>query len=339
MDELRIKIEDWRDIIIFGILFGLVLCGGIYLVLDQSFLDGMIFGTLNGFFIAIYSAILITFLNHEILSNTEKKFWYLLSFIFSFFSGFLGNLTAFYISVLFSLKLIPNYAENQLIFASIVGLMAYFIGFVLYKFVVVRNKNESIQTHLVKTQLELLESQLNPHFLFNSLNSTAELIHKDKEMAEVMIMKISTFLRQTLLKKTKISLKDELDFVTNYVWIENIRFNNEIKLFVENRLDSSSYFLPKFSIQLLVENAIKHNKKSGIDLEINIIISKDINNHLVIDVIDSGDGFDEIKFGVGLKNLKARLSILHKGVFVYSRFHNKTIFSIILKDDYENSDY
>ncbi len=72
MDELRIKFEDWRDIIIFGILFGLVLSGGIYLLIGQSFLYGVVFGILNGFFISIFSALLITFLNNEILKNIRQ---------------------------------------------------------------------------------------------------------------------------------------------------------------------------------------------------------------------------------------------------------------------------
>lgn len=338
MDELRIKFEDWRDIIIFGVLFGLILSGGIYLLIGQSFLYGVVFGILNGFFISIFSALLITFLNNEILKNIDKRYWYALSFIFSFSSGFLGNLTAVFISNLLEIPMLPNYEKNYLIFAVIVGLMAYFIGFILYNFVTVRNKNETIENILAKKNLEILESQLNPHFLFNSLNSTAELIHKDKEKAETMLLSIASFLRQTLVKKTKISLLEELMFVKNYVWIENMRFNQEISLHIVNNVETRCY-IPKFAIQLLVENAIKHNKKSSKILNIEININKDSNHNLIIDVIDDGDGFDNLKPGVGLTNLQERIELLHRGRLVYSRLHNKTIFSTILKDRYENSNY
>jgi hypothetical protein len=338
MDELRIKFEDWRDIIIFGILFGLVLSGGIYLLIGQSFLYGVIFGILNGFFISIFSALLITFLNNEILKNIDKKYWYTLSFIFSFSSGFLGNLTAVFVSNLTNLPMLQGYERNYLVFAVIVGLMTYFIGFILYNFVKVRNKNETIENILARKNLEILESQLNPHFLFNSLNSTAELIHKDKDKAEKMLLNIASFLRQTLEKKTKISLKDELTFVKNYVWIENMRFNQEIFLDVLNKIETKCY-IPKFSIQLLVENAIKHNKKHSKSLNIEININKDLNHNLIIDVIDDGDGFENLKLGIGLTNLKERIELLHSGRLVYTRLHNKTIFTIILKDKYENSNY
>lgn len=339
MDELRIKLEDWRDITLFGILFGLILSGGIYLLLEQNFIHGLIFGIFNGLFIGIYSALLITFLNLEILANIEKKYWYILSFIFSFFSGFLGNITATFFCSLFNIAILPNYYENQIIYASIVGLMAYFIGFILYKFVTVRNKSETIENKLAKKELELLEAQLNPHFLFNSLNSTAELIHKNKDLAEMMLLNIANFLRQTLTKKTKILIDDEIKFVENYVWIENIRFNDEIKLSIENNLSQYKYYLPKFSIQLLVENAIKHNKISGKMLNIEIKINKDKNHCIIIEVIDNGDGFDNINFGIGLNNLQDRLKLLHNGKILYSRIHKNTIFSIILKDGYENSNY
>ncbi len=338
MDELRIKFEDWRDIIIFGVLFGLILSGGIYLLIGQSFLYGVVFGILNGFFISIFSALLITFLNNEILKNIDKRYWYALSFIFSFSSGFLGNLTAVFISNLLEITMLPNYENHYVIFAIIVGLMAYFIGFILYNFVTVRNKKETIENILAKKNLELLESQLNPHLLFNSLNSTAELIHKDKDKAEKMLLNIASFLRQTLEKKTKISLQDELTFVKNYVWIENMRFNQEICLHILNNIETKCY-IPKFSIQLLVENAIKHNKKHSKVLNIEINIHKDLSNHLVIDVIDDGDGFENLKLGIGLTNLKERIELLHGGRLVYTRLHNKTIFTIILKDKYENSNY
>ena len=153
-----------------------------------------------------------------------------------------------------------------------------------------------------------------------------------------MLFRSASFLRQTLEKKTKISLQDELTFVKNYVWIENMRFNQEICLHILNNIETKCY-IPKFSIQLLVENAIKHNKKHSKVLNIEINIYKDLSNHLVIDVIDDGDGFENLKLGIGLTNLKERIELLHGGRLVYTRLHNKTIFTIILKDKYENSNY
>ena len=93
--------------------------------------------------------------------------------------------------------------------AVAIGFLTYIVGALLYRFVKMRNEKEEVDHHYVQSRLRSLETQLNPHFLFNALNSIAELIHQDPDKAETAILKVSTFLRNTMDEKALIPLDDE----------------------------------------------------------------------------------------------------------------------------------
>jgi LytS/YehU family sensor histidine kinase len=167
-----------------------------------------------------------------------------------------------------------------------------------------------------------LESELNPHFLFNALNSISELIYQDQKKAEESVLKLSKFLRNAITKKGLIDLKSEIDMLNTYLHIENIRFDEKI---VFNLNCDEKYYdmlLPKFSIQLLVENAIKH----GFTGE-SLVIDVNVNNEK-IEVINSGKLTSKVIFGVGLNNLQKRLQILKIGYLESEIENNKMKFTI-----------
>ena len=130
-------------------------------------------------------------------------------------------------------------------------------------------KNEEIKTQILETKLIALENDLNPHFLFNALNSVSELIYVDQKKAEIAVIEISKFLRNAINKDSLISLETELSMVKTYVNIENVRFDEKINLQIEDFEKVKTIKVPKFSIQLLVENAIKHGF-TGNNLNISI---------------------------------------------------------------------
>lgn len=172
-----------------------------------------------------------------------------------------------------------------------------------------RTQKEEIDYKLLQSRLGSLEMQLNPHFLFNALNSIAELIHQDTEKAERAIIKVSSFLRNTMNEETLISLKNELENVNAYIQVENIRFDNKITITTPRVFPN--WMVPKFSIQLLVENAIKHGIMPD-ERALNIyIFCKEDEKTIVIE--NDGRPMDDIKFGVGLNNLNQRLDLLCKG--------------------------
>lgn len=171
--------------------------------------------------------------------------------------------------------------------------------------------NAQLSVIAKQAQLDNLSNQLNPHFLFNSLNSIKSLIVENPNKARRAVDLLSDLLRSSLYEKeqTSITVGDELRLVKDYIELEQLRF--EERLSVEYHIDESlkDYKVPVLSIQLLVENAIKH----GIDKQldggtINISIQKR-GQSVAIAVQNPGNFTDGNPKGLGLKNLKKRLSL------------------------------
>jgi sensor histidine kinase YesM len=172
-----------------------------------------------------------------------------------------------------------------------------------------RTEKEEIDYKLLQSRLGSLETQLNPHFMFNALNSIAELVHQDSDKAEQAIVKVSSFLRNTMNEKTMLSLSDEIYNVKAYIDVENIRFSQSIKLEIAAKIPK--WNVPKFSLQLLVENAIKHGFISQ-EKPLHIGVDFDEKKRMII-MENDGKTMDEIHFGIGLTNLQQRLHLLCKG--------------------------
>lgn len=185
-----------------------------------------------------------------------------------------------------------------------------------------RTEKDEIDYKLLQSRLGSLETQLNPHFVFNALNSIAELVHQDSDKAEEAIVKVSSFLRNTMSEKNMLSLSDEINNVKAYIDVENIRFSQSIKLEIVASIPK--WNVPKFSLQLLVENAIKHGFTSQ-EKPLNISVDFDEKNRMIM-IENDGKVMDEIHFGIGLTNLQQRLHLLCKGhleaiVGVHPRFN------------------
>lgn len=178
-------------------------------------------------------------------------------------------------------------------------------------------KNEHIKNEILNSKIKTLENELNPHFLFNALNSMSELVYIDSQKAEKSILNLSKFLRNAINKNSLITIKEELSMVQTYVDIENIRFDDNIKLNIETD-NIKDIKIPKFSIQLLVENAIKHGFSSK-ELQIQIQASQD-----KITVSNNGNKISNITFGTGLLNLQNRLKLLKIGNLKYEDKPNTT---------------
>jgi two-component system, LytTR family, sensor kinase len=170
-------------------------------------------------------------------------------------------------------------------------------------------KQESLQRKALELQLEALKNQVNPHFLFNSLNTLATLIHKDPDMAVNLIMQLSDSFRYLLEQKDKkvVEWRVEKQFVENYMSLQVMRFSGNIHMQIEISANQDFYVVP-LSVQMLVENAIKHNViTSDEPLQIFLYIE---NNFLVVrnnlkvksTLVSSGN--------VGLENIRLQYEIL-----------------------------
>lgn len=329
--ELRIKMFDWLYILLIGMLFAALLSSLGYVLLNRTWVQGVYFGALLGFSITLVSLIFISYMNQRILPNVSKIFWLPLAIFSSFLSGFLGTLLSIFMANLLHIDLVPMFHTHGTQIAIAIGLLTYIVGALLYRFVKMRNEKEEVDHHYVQSRLVSLETQLNPHFLFNALNSIAELIHQDPDKAETAILKVSAFLRNTMDEKALIPLNEELRNVRDYVELENIRFSGRIHMHIGDPMPKIK--VPKFSIQLLVENAIKHGFITKNILKITLSYDT-MQNALVLQ--NNGKSMKSTAFGTGLTNLTQRIKLLCKGKIEITDMKVPT-FVIYLGECHENT--
>lgn len=165
-----------------------------------------------------------------------------------------------------------------------------------------------------KAELEALQAKINPHFLYNSLNSIASLIHEDPDKAEQMVLLLAKFFRYSTNAKSQYltRLIDEIEMVKTYLNVEKIRF--------DERLDYSVWFeteelkdclVPQFLIQPLVENAIKHGISKSVDKGVLGIKVLDKGKKIMIVIFDNGAPFPEqLITGYGLRSTQDKLRLL-----------------------------
>jgi sensor histidine kinase YesM len=334
--ELRITKSDWFSVLLIGTLFATLLSVFGYYLLGFDPLDGVFFGLILGFLITLFSLFFITMMNRYILPKIQKRFWNLIAALFSFLSGFLGALSTYYLLKQYSIAMIPMFESQPYQNTLLIGVLTYLIGALMYRFVKARNQKEHADRLYVQSRVRSLETQLNPHFLYNALNSIAELIHQDRDKAEESLLKMSDFLRNTMKESPLISLREELHNVQSYIDLENIRFGGMIVLNVECDELTKGVRVPKFSIQLLCENAIKHGLGNTVgSFSISIRIYRDELLH--VDVSNSGKEITNSVFGIGLSNLQERLNHLCSGKLSITGFA-PPIYTLTLKECDENLD-
>ncbi|MCG3715483.1 histidine kinase, partial [Aliarcobacter butzleri] len=237
-NELKISLKDWTNILIIGILFGFFQ-SLIFYFLNQNLqtFSTIIFSISTAFFITIFAIILITLSNSFILPKIKKSFWTILSFFFSFLSGFLGFILTYFIFSKFDIEIIIFISGFWLNISIVVGFLTLLLALILHQFVFLKNKNNQIQKEILESKLKSLENELNPHFLFNALNSVSQLIYIDKKKAEDAVLQLSKFLRNAINKESLVYLQNEIFMVQTYVNIENIRFDNKIVLHIDDYND------------------------------------------------------------------------------------------------------
>jgi len=308
---LSLSLKEWIKIGIISLFFSILLSLLCYFLLSESLLQGLFFGTLLGLCLLICAVLLTTLLNQNILPTLPKHYWLLSAALSSFFSGFLATWLCYTLSLLLHVKLLVKFESHLFLFSFLIGVLSYAVAFLLYQFVMMSYAKEYHEKLLIQSRLKSLERQLNPHFLFNALNSLTELLHVNPNKAEDALLELSDFLRSSMKENALISLKEELENVKRYVGLENIRFDGKIILRTELSEHVLTQVIPKFSIQLLVENAIKHGFY-GDTLHI-VVVGYFEENSLVLNVQNDGKTIKTSHFGIGLTNLQERLKLLCYG--------------------------
>lgn len=186
-----------------------------------------------------------------------------------------------------------------------------------------------------KAELKALRAQINPHFLFNSLNTIVSFCRTNPDKARILLIELSEFFRRSL-KATRdfVTLQEELEHVDSYLTLEQARFGNRLIIGQTIAADTLDILIPAFTLQPLVENAVKHgllSKANGGTIQID---AQTIERHVEISVIDNGQGIPQAiqeqvlepgfgkGAGVGLTNVNERLKA------IYGPKHALTIHSI-----------
>jgi two-component system LytT family sensor kinase len=178
-------------------------------------------------------------------------------------------------------------------------------------------KLEAQQLRLNEARLAALTSQINPHFLFNTLNSVSSLIRTNPDQARSVVYRLSSILRRLLRKTDNLTpLREELAFIDNYMNIEMVRFGEKLRFVKEIDPETLDRMVPSMLLQPIIENSIRHGLSSKVDGGMIRVRSWLADGKLQLVVEDDGVGIPEARLatlfeqGIGVSNVNERLKVL-----------------------------
>lgn len=335
--KYRLKnIKNWKLAILFSAIFSLF--GVLTNNTAQSDFD--IFLILQGWPLTFSFLLVAWYLNSTVtdLFFFNYKKWNLINkiliiFLSNSFLLILFILLSVLISQTFNLRKEYNY-----LFLIIRGSMSIAIIYLIQYTLNLNARNQSVllhnqklKTENIRAQFEILRQQISPHFLFNSLSSLRSMIRSSNKNAENFVIKLSDTYRLLLANKEidTIALKEELEFIEDYLFLLFARHENMLRIEIDIPQDLFKFKIPTFSLQLLLENCVKHN-----------IVSKEKPLH--IKIYDSGVQSISVEnnlqqkinaeeeSGIGLQNLIKRYDLLGvtDGVQIFS---DESVYRIKLK--------
>jgi two-component system LytT family sensor kinase len=230
------------------------------------------------------------------------------------------ELTEHFPHSIFSIESPDNYWVYSAIYAASVAAIG--IELKIFNSVRIQIKLEEQERLLLHARMEALQNQINPHFLFNTLNSISSLVRFDPDMARDVIFKLARILRRLLNSGEAFApLREEFEFIDNYLDIEVVRFGRD-KLRVVKEFDPASLdvVVPSMLLQPLVENSIKHGLAPKVEGGSVYLRSRVVDSRLIIEVEDDGVGMGGAQLeessswagmGIGMANISERLQVLY----------------------------
>lgn len=316
-----------RNFLIFAI---------VWLVIIMSYLQVLIFVEKINLTIALADGLIFNFL----LAGLGLSYWYTANYIsvesYSvpkiLISHFIGSIisVALWLAVgYFVTSLIvgssQEYASfflNNIGWRILVGVLYYFLVVSFYYLIIYYNnfhektlRENELKNLVTQAELKSLKFQINPHFIFNSLNSMSALTTIDPTKARNMILKLAEFLRYTLVNndRQKNKLSEELNNIKLYLEIEKIRFEDKFDFIEEVSEESKNILVPNMILQPLFENAIKHAVYESLEKVTLKVKSSVQSNFLNISLENNYDSSGQSKSGggIGLKNINDRLKLIY----------------------------
>lgn len=309
------------------------------------------FSVVAGMFIGIFSTSLLRFylkrtINFESF-GTKELIKIVVSFILT--SVLYGVLNLFF-GYLY-LKLGPSLTESELhlfkgydnfwiqVVNSVFLVGAWTVTYLVIKLLLKLNQDRierlELNTNLKQAQLNTLKGQINPHFMFNSLNNIRGLMLEDVNRSREMLTKLSEILRYSLTKNNvnDIPVREELEVVDNYIDLSKIQFEDRLEFIKKVDPDTLDLKIPPMVIQLLIENAAKHgiaNLKNGGRIVLTI---QRMDDELLIEVRNTGKlNISKNSTQLGLQNIKQRLKLLYadKASFTLEEVSDEVVAKIII---------
>lgn len=293
--------------------------------------------------IALTSLLRHAIIQYQLRPPTPSKKWWKLfvlviffSFIYSFLSDVVIEVFRLYEprggaktpnDFVFSLSEIVKTwdftrVSKRLLFGLIFDTPIFFVWisiYILWHYIEFTNSEAlnrvKLETLIKELELKTIKSQINPHFIFNALNSIRALVDEDPKRARQAITELSNILRSSIqVDKVEVtSLEKELAIVRDYLALEYIRFADRLQIVYDIDAATMQNQLPPMMLQTLVENAIKHGLGKQPGNCIIKIISKFEDEKLVLKVVNTGILQNDEKDGFGLQSTRERLNILYRG--------------------------
>jgi len=296
--------------------------------------------------VVIHTLILFSF-THFILRNTSKKRGWVKKDFGKIMPSVIGLVLLMTLMATVFVHLIYSSFENYTFNSDTTSLIlldsvAYLLLFTfwaaiyfLYHYLDSNNKSLKYEAAVNEMQLNQLKSQLNPHFIFNALNSMRALVDEDPRKAKTAITQLSNILRKSLVmdKLRVIDFNEELNTVKDYLALESIRFEERLQVNYDIDKGSKKFQIPPMMMQTLVENAIKHGVSNLIEggvVELKSFVEESM---LTIQIRNSGQLVNGVvnqpkQGGYGLANTKQRLKLIYDGQASFKIYNENDKFVI-----------
>jgi len=210
-------------------------------------------------------------------------------------------------------------------------------GFIRLAFSFIRNQNEkkALENANLNAEVNSLRSQINPHFLFNTLNSIYSQAHSKSDNTEYSILKLSDLFRYVLYDSggNKVELAKDIQYISNYIDLQKIRLSSKVTIRYVVNGQLNGYQIAPLLLITFIENAFKHGisytQASSVNIEINVF--QETLTLIVSNPIVERNSF--VSGGLGLKNVKRRLDLLYPGKYLLDIYHNDYLHTVNLKLD------
>jgi len=272
-----------------------------------------------------------------LLRNKKRKF---IAF------AFVTIVMFFYIQLLLTIFLVIKLlSDGYRLFPEMIDIVMLFFNLFFVVFIAIAIKfykrwnekdfqEQKVQKEKVEVELQMLKTQINPHFLFNTLNSIYVLAMKQSEQTANTVMKLSDILDYILyrINTPKIAISNEIEIIENYIELEKIRFSNRVDLDFNTCLKSKDIQIPPMLIIPFIENAFKHGVAKSIEKSWMKISIKETNGVLHIMVANSKtqNKSREKTGGIGLVNVKKRLNLLYDEKYQLNIFEKQMQYIVSL---------